>query len=86
MSALPAIPGIVHGKTIELAEPSGLPDGQAVTVTLKPVGTNDDLAPGEGLRRAFGAWAEDAKELDEFLLEVRRARRRARPELEPPLL
>ncbi len=84
MSALPlAIPGVVRGKTIELAEAPGLPDGQAVTVTLKPVGLNDDLPPGEGLQRAFGAWAEDAKELDEFLVEVRRARRRARPELEP---
>jgi hypothetical protein len=26
-----------------------------------------DLPPGEGLRRAFGAWAEDAEEADRFL-------------------
>jgi len=26
-----------------------------------------DLPPGEGLHRAFGAWAEDAEEVDRFL-------------------
>jgi len=26
-----------------------------------------DLPPGEGLRRAFGAWAEDAEHVDRFL-------------------
>ena len=26
-----------------------------------------DLPSGEGLRRAFGAWAEDAEEVDKFL-------------------
>ena len=34
-----------------------------------------DLPPGEGLRRAFGAWAEDAEEADRFL-EWNRAQRK----------
>lgn len=81
--------GVIHGKTIVLAGEPGFPDGQAVTVTLKPVhdsvppSDDEQLAPGEGLRRAFGAWAEDADELDKFLEEVRRSRQRNRPELDP---
>jgi hypothetical protein len=42
-----------------------------------------DLPPGEGLRRAFGAWADDAEEVDRFL-EWNRAQRkleRRSPEL-----
>ena len=42
-----------------------------------------DLAPGEGLRRAAGAWAEDAEELDEFLEWNRQQRKIGRRELEP---
>jgi hypothetical protein len=91
--------GIVHGKTIELEREPGLPDGQAVTVTVEPVMVSSpprpyafpseesrrrweeawaevkDLPPGEGLRRAFGAWAEDAEEVDRFL-EWNRAQRK----------
>jgi hypothetical protein len=62
------IKGTIRGKTIELEQPSGLPDGQAVSVTLSPA-----LPAGEGLRRTFGAWA-DAEGRDEFLDEVRRYR------------
>jgi uncharacterized protein (DUF433 family) len=29
--------GVVHGRTIELAQEPGLPDGQAVTVAIEPV-------------------------------------------------
>ncbi len=42
-----------------------------------------DLAPGEGLRRAFGAWAEDVEEVDRFL-EWNRAQRKL--ERRPPEL
>jgi hypothetical protein len=41
------------------------------------------LAPGEGLRLAAGAWAEDAEELDEFLEWNRQQRKICRRELEP---
>jgi hypothetical protein len=74
--------GIVHGKTVELDQEPGLPDGQPVTVTLLPA-TAQKLAPGEGLRRAFGGWAEDAAELDEFLSWNRQQRKQNRRELEP---
>jgi hypothetical protein len=71
--------GVVHGKTVELEHDTGLPDGQQVTVTMQ---TQDEakLPPGEGLRRSFGGWAEDAAELDEFLKQVRRDRNDSRPE------
>ena len=59
--------GTIHGKLIELSEETGLPDGQEVTVFLQPTAEPTDaqpLPPGEGLRRAYGAWAEDAERLD----------------------
>ena len=129
--------GVVHGRTIELAQEPGLPDGQAVTVEIEPVAepkpppsppteappwwldrleVNPAVVPGRfvikgtrlqaealvallaegrteqdllaahpeltaediaavreyakispGLRRSFGAWAEDAEELDKYL-------------------
>jgi hypothetical protein len=61
--------GLVRGKTIELEEAPGLPDGQRVGVTIEPLPAAGpgQLPPGEGLRRAFGAWAGDAEELDKFL-------------------
>lgn len=69
--------GIVHGRMIELVDDTGLPDGQEVAVVLSPVTNGLTDAPiGEGLRRAFGAWAEDSAELDDFLREIRRNRRR----------
>ncbi len=67
--------GVVHGRTIELERELGLPDGQPVSITVQPT-----LPPGEGLRRAFGSWAEDGEELDRFLEQVRRDRNISRPE------
>ncbi|MDB5331098.1 MAG: hypothetical protein JWP03_2249 [Phycisphaerales bacterium] len=68
--------GTVRGKTIELDHEPGLPDGQTVSVVLHPT-----LPPGEGLRRAFGAWAQESEELDRFLEEIRRDRKQDRNEL-----
>jgi hypothetical protein len=61
--------GVVHGKTIELEQAPGLPDGQLVGVTIEPLPAAGpgQAPPGEGLQRAFGAWAEDAADLDKFL-------------------
>ena len=56
--------GIVSGETIVLTDSPGLPDGQEVRVTLEVVRME---STDDGLRRAFGAWAEDADELDEYL-------------------
>ena len=76
--------GIIHGKTIELIEAPGLPDGQAVWLVVQPVESIENrLPPGEGLRRAFGSWADDASELDKFLEDTRRRRKRNRPEIDP---
>lgn len=73
--------GVVHGKTIELEEEPGLPDGQEVTVNIQPVTQKEQLAPGEGLRRAAGSWADDPEGLDEWLEEMRRSRQLDRPEI-----
>ena len=59
--------GVVRGKTIELDREPGLPDGQQVTVTVQPTNGTEKLPPGEGLRRAFGGWADDTEELDRLL-------------------
>ena len=63
------IHGRAHGNIIELDEDLGVPEGQAVRVTVEPVSSpeSQQLPPGEGLRRAFGTWAGDAEDLDKFL-------------------
>ena len=63
------VKGIIRGRTIELDQAPGLPEGQLVSVVLRPA-----LPPGEGLRRSFGAWASDARELNEFLEGIYRDR------------
>jgi hypothetical protein len=75
--------GVVHGKTIELDEETGLPDGQEVSIMVQPVKPDEQrLPPGEGLRRAFGGWAEDAEELDKYLEWNRQQRKVGRPPIE----
>jgi len=128
-----ALQGVIHGKTIELEQEPGLPEGQRVTVEVRPLdeppawlerfvvdpsvqpgkfvikGTGllvDNLVQGveegrgdedlrqsypeltakdleavrqyaqvpEALRRSFGGWAEDVKELDEYLVWTRQQR------------
>ena len=77
--------GILHGRTIELDSEPGLPDGQQVTVVVQPtntIGTEDaGLPPKPSLSRAFGAWAEEAKELDDFLEWNRLQRKMGRTEI-----
>jgi hypothetical protein len=79
--------GVVHGRMIELENEPGLPDGLSVTVMVQPakavVERDSGSQPGAGLRHAFGAWAEDAKELDDYLEWNRRQRRMVRTEIEP---
>jgi hypothetical protein len=79
--------GTVRGKTgkmIELDEETGLPEGQAVAVTVQPlIASAQRLPPGEGLRRAFGAWSDDAEELDKYLEWNRRQRKISRAEIDP---
>jgi hypothetical protein len=74
--------GVIHGKTIQLAEEPNLPEGQPVTVIMHPATQTPEesapLPPGEGLRRAFGAWADDAEELDKYLEWNRQQRKTGR--------
>lgn len=72
------VKGVVRGRTVELEHESGLPEGQLVSVVLRPA-----LPPGEGLRRAFGAWSSDAQALDEFVLHIYRDREDPRPDVAP---
>jgi hypothetical protein len=76
--------GVVHGRTIELETEPGLADGQWVTIVVctETAGTQpEQQLASESLRRAFGAWAEDEKELDEYLEWNRRQRKAGRQEL-----
>lgn len=69
-TALPAmIRGTVHGKTIELENELGLPEGQPVSLFVQPAG-----APGDGIRQSAGAWADDAEGLEAWLSQVRASR------------
>jgi uncharacterized protein (DUF433 family) len=145
--------GVVHGKTIELETEPGLPDGEAVAVTIQRIErvvrsaengdppsidswtdrlvfdstvvpgerivkgtrlaaelllielrhahTDDDLLRShseltaddvaalreysrlpEAFRRSFGAWGEDAEELDKYLAWTRQQRKVPRREIE----
>jgi hypothetical protein len=76
--------GTIHGKTIQLETEPGFPDGQEVSVTVEPTSpatSPNDPAALESLRRAAGAWAEDAAELDQYLEWNRQQRKRNRPEI-----
>lgn len=73
--------GTIRGKTIELSEDTGLPEGQEVTVTVQPISNASGFVPqDEPLRRSFGAWSDDARELDEYLNWARTQRRQDREE------
>jgi hypothetical protein len=78
--------GIVHGRMIELENEPGLPDGQSVTVVLQPSQVKEGASENSresGLQKAFGSWAEDAAELDDYLEWNRRQRKQGRKEMEP---
>ncbi len=76
--------GVIRGKTIELEQAPGLPDGQPVGVTIEPLPADApaQLRPGEGLQRAFGSWAGEAEELDRFLEWNREQRKVGRRRVE----
>jgi hypothetical protein len=79
--------GIVHGRMIELENELGMPDGQSVTIVVQPAGADlpnhEKQSSDTGLRRGFGAWAEDADELDSYLQWNRQQRQVGRLEMEP---
>ncbi|MGE0538237.1 MAG: hypothetical protein AB7O68_24965 [Pirellulales bacterium] len=61
--------GVIRGRTIELAEDAGLPDGQqvAVVVHVEP--------PTAGPRRSAAGMLAQFPEMDAYLEEVLRERR-----------
>lgn len=67
------IRGVVHGRVIELEQELGLPEGQAVIVTVQPA-----LPPGEGIRQSAGSWSDNPREVEAWLAEMRRSRRAER--------
>ncbi len=75
--------GVIHGRSIELTEDSGLPDGQAVRVIVESMPA---VAPPlgdarEALKRAAGSWSDDVDGLDQYLEWNRQRRKGARWEI-----
>lgn len=62
------IHGVVHGRTIELTEDPGVPEGQEVEVVVKSIPPKRENW-GEGLRRCAGALANEWTEEDDRILE-----------------
>jgi hypothetical protein len=60
--------GIVNGKTIELSDDPGVPAGQEVEVTVKPIPVKPAVW-GEGLRRCAGSMADEWTDEDDRILE-----------------
>ena len=76
------IKGVIHGRIIELEAEPGLPDGQAVSVTVEAITAKKSDAAFEALKRAAGAWANDDPEgLEQYLEQTRRQRKVNRPEI-----
>jgi hypothetical protein len=77
--------GSIHGQAMALEEPISLPEGEAVelTITRAIEGKDVERAPGEGICRSAGAWADDTEELDEFLKWNPQQRKQSRPEIHP---
>jgi hypothetical protein len=64
-----ALRGTVHGRTIQLDRDLGLPEGQVVTLVVRPV-----LSSGEGIRQSAGAWSDDPAAVDAWLEQMQRSR------------
>ncbi len=74
--------GVIHGRTVELTEDLGVPDGEKVEITIKTVASPKPW--GGGLRRCAGAFAADWTEEDDRIMEeiyqARKLPRRAQME------
>ena len=58
-AVLSTLRGVIHGKMIELAEEAGFPDGQEVSVSLKPVEPSETPWPPGVSAKGFGARSAD---------------------------
>jgi hypothetical protein len=71
--------GKAHGRTIELDQDPGVPDGQEVEVTLRVVQTGAvSKLSGDGIRRSAGPLPDDSPADDRILAQVQRSRQAAR--------
>ncbi len=59
--------GLIHGRTIEVAEDLGIAEGQRVEITVNTVPASGQW--GEGLWRCAGALAGEWTEEDDRILE-----------------
>jgi hypothetical protein len=69
------VSGVVHGRTIELAEDVGLEEGQQVQITIRVVSLPQGT--GDGIRRTAGALADDPH-WDGIMSDIQDARRKER--------
>lgn len=69
--------GTVYGRTIELKDDLGLPEGEQVEITVRPAKSLHSEPWGEGLRRSAGALA-GIPGLDEDMGEILQERKAAR--------
>jgi hypothetical protein len=74
--------GTIRGRQIELEGEVGLPDGQAVTVVIRPQKALPENY-AEIVRSVAGSWADEGPELDEYLRTCRQELPGERPDLEP---
>ncbi len=71
--------GRVYGKTIELNQDSGIPDGQDVEVALHTtLPVTLATSPGDGIRQSAGPLPDDSSEDDHILAQIQQARHAAR--------
>jgi hypothetical protein len=75
--------GTVRGKTIELEEEVGVPEGQKVEVQVRTI-TATTKHSGDGLRRTEGALADDT-EWDAIMDEIHQRRKLERRAPAPDL-
>lgn len=78
------IHGVVHGKIIALEQDLGLPEGQEVVLTIRPVVPPTGRQPGEGFLRTEGALADDT-EWDAIMEEIYQSRKQERRPAVPDL-
>lgn len=65
------LPGIIHGRTIEILADPSLVEGQPVEVTIRP---SNQSGTGAGISRTAGALSEDT-EWDAIMEEIHEARK-----------
>lgn len=82
-TAVPAIVGVVHGKTIVLESDANLPDGQRVSVEVRPLPEEAKRPWGEGIRASAGALADEPEDLETTFAFFRSLRQNDRPPIEP---